>query len=257
MRALLLLLVTCSAMGQAFTLTDPAFSAAVNARSDSSPTYIVSEDWEGTQTGWSKQNDATKTDFDYTAAAIEGSQSLRAEGDDDSTLPPYAYRTTPFSDIDDCYAFFILKATTGPTSDDFSRELMWLVDFPANQHLLALELYRFSSSSYRLRVWSGTTGHATTAAGFTLGSTVAVWVRYQKGTGANARADVWWADASNLNSLTKPADGSNNHAHRDDGNYTTSVENIQLGAILRSSHGTVAVYDRVRVDDVAIGSNPP
>lgn len=244
----ILLLAIC----QAFTFRDPAVKT-VHA---SPVSYIVSDGFNP-PSGWSIQNDAAHVNTNYTSAPIEGTGSLYAEGDDDSTLPPYAYRTTPFSDIDDCYVFFILKCTTGPTSDDFSRELFWLVDFPANQHLLAGELYRFSSTDYRLRVWAGVTGHATTAAGFALGSTNAVWLRYQKGSGANARVDVWWTDASDLNNLVKPADGSSHHAHRDDGNYTTSVENIQLGAILRSGHGTVAIYDRVRVDDAPIGNNPP
>lgn len=220
------------------------------------PAYVVAESWQGSPTGWSKQNNALLVDFVNATTPIEGTQSLFVQGDSGSTLPPYAYRSAPFGEIDDCYAFFLLKCTVGPTADDFSRELMWLADYPANNHNLALELYRFSSTDYRLRIWSGVTGTATTAAGFTLGSTIAVWLRYQKGSGANARADVWWTPATDLNNLVKPADGSNWHAHRDDGNITTSIEQIQLGAILRGGHGTEARYDRVLVLDSAIGDNP-
>lgn len=253
--------------GVAFTAWNGVVQTAWNgtaiscASGGASPTYVFWENFEGTPRGWSKQNDATWVDLVSTTSPIQGSQSLYVQGDDNDTQPPYAFRTAPFGEMPDCYQFIAFVPVEGPVDDDYSREMGWMVDYPANNHLAEFDLYRFGAGDYRPRIVFNTTGTATPTAGFALNTLIGMLIRYQKGTGSNARCDVWWnpitAVVGSTLTWAKPADGSSHHAHRDDGTYTTSVEQIQWGAINRSGETNKIRYDCILVSDgVIIADNP-
>jgi hypothetical protein len=236
--------------------------STVRGSGDSSGiSYFFQENFEGANIQWGLQNNPLKVVFQNTNV-IEGSFSLACQGGEDP--PPYAFTTNGTSGFVSQYfsndvveVFFLFKAYEGPTVDDFAREFAWIVSQEGNSHLLELDLHRITSTSYRLRVYSGVAGSSITGAGFELGSTNAIWLKYTAGSGANAIAEVWWAPAADLANIIKPSTSDTDHyAIRSDGNYVYKAGRLQLGSVFRASHGVAGIYDRVRMSIGSIGSNP-
>lgn len=232
----------------------------MHAASAAAPAYLLTEDFEGTDSGWSLiNNGAGGLNLDNTTNVLEGSESFAARFD--TGLPGYGVYIQRASLLDFgtnsvLYVFFVARFMNGPTSDDYSRAFAWIKGGGGTDaHLSTLELHRVNSGAYNLRVWSAF-NYSTTTATFALGTTNAIWWKYTQGTGANGRADVWWASAANLSSLTKPADGSSAHAHRDDGTYTYGSDNCGFGAFYSGGMGTEPIFDRFIASTNAIGDNP-
>lgn len=220
------------------------------------PSYLVSEDWEGNNSAnWHIIHDDSNiyVNMDNTTNVIEGSESLSVIGADP---PPYPISYPDFAGQDDVWAFFLIKFTSGPSTDGYARDTWWIVDSGGN-HLLTGSIYRQASGQYKFWVWSGSAGHSSASvATFNVNDTLAVWSRHQKGTGSNERADIWWTPWTGAGTAIKPADGSNWHVHYDTGERTTQATAIQLGAQHSGGQNVDAIYDHVRVSSSAIGDNP-
>jgi hypothetical protein len=153
--------------------------------------------------------------------------------------------------------FFLFKALAGPIGDDYAREIAWIVDYPANAHLMAIYFRHISANNYSFRIDTGGGGdNKAVSASFGLNTNVGVWLRYRKGTGTNGHGELWWAPAGDLNNIIKPASGSYWYVESTNGGYTTSANNVQFGALANSGQWSEVVYDRIRVSDVVIGDNP-
>jgi hypothetical protein len=91
---------------------------------------------------------------------------------------------------------------------------------------------------------------ATTVATMTEGNTYHVWWHYLKGAGANDdTAEVWFSTTT-----TKPADASNNHAKVTGGTTDAQMKIILIGS--DGGNGHQGIFDKLRIDDAAIGSSP-
>lgn len=98
-----------------------------------------------------------------------------------------------------------------------------------------------------LYVTCGTATSSKTVATWAEGVTYHVWLRYKKGVGANAEVDLWFNT-----SATHPGTG-NNKTSLTNGSKTTNATTPYFNTVFS---GVDMIYDKVRVDDVAIGSNP-
>ncbi len=223
-----------------------------------SQTFILNEGFEGDNTAqWHFYYSVALTgiNMDDSTNVIEGSQSLAASSfwsqGNVYVLNSPAYYWDQNSTTD-WYAFFLYKCVQAPQVGH-DREICWAAD--TSYHLGTLYIYSQSDGLHlTCHPYAGTP--ATTAAAFQQGTTNAIWIRVQAGTGSNARMDVWWAPYFNPGDAVKPADGSNWHAHSDDGQQTVGVAWIQLGAVYRNGDGIDGIFDHVLAATNAIGDNP-
>jgi hypothetical protein len=214
--------ITVSVGDGALTATD-TFVLTVN--SSSAPTYLLMEGFEGTgfeNTGWITHGSANP---DYTNVVLHGSQSLNCSGAQ-YVERPFAY-TTSFN------LYFRVRWNTW---GDYNNIIYW---DDANYSIVA-GIY---ADDNRIEADHGSAyGYGTTT--ISANTTYHVWAEWTKGTGNNGTMRIFMSTTG-----TKPA--------TPEVNLTTGTggapARIYIGP---TSSGANAIFDRLLVDDVPIGSNP-
>lgn len=220
----ILLLCALPAAGQSFfrsLLAEPDPVAAGGA----GPTYLLEQDMEGlgTPSGWT---DVGTVDWDYLVAPIVGTQSWQAGTGtgNNSTSPSF---TAPSV----CYAFFAL--TVGAGSGNIPIFLL-------RNGTTTIASFDYRSTSV-FRISHGSANSATFSGG---AGTYYVWLDYTAGTGLDGVMNCYIAATQ-----TKPGSPS---ATLTTGTGTLGADNIRI-----QGHANSSIIDKIRVDDVDIGSTPP
>jgi hypothetical protein len=198
-------------------------------------TYLVDQDFEGAgyDNGetWTEAGSGTK-DEDYTGTVLDGSQSLRiAQSSQNATTQ------TTFTANDEVWVYALFRPVSIPASTQTILEV--------KNNTTSLVQLRHPGDGH-LRVQGSTT--ATTVGLVSAGTTYHIWLRYVKGTGANAIASIGFSTDG-----TRPTSG-NNFAQFTTGDATLQADVLVIGGpgITTQEH----IWDKVRVDDVVIGDNP-
>lgn len=194
------------------------------------PSYLVTEDCEGTGTpsGWTDLG--TPIDWDYTTA-IEGSQSLRLNDDNARSTSP------TFSATGDLWVYWKFRAA----NLDFNGISVFLVGPD-------VEIQIFGAGDNDVRV-SGSVNSSLTVTKLAVDTTYEFWVHYVKGSGANALCSVAFSTDG-----SKPTSGDAFTS------ITTGTETTDVTAIRWTNEGGGAQdfrYDKMRADDANIGTSPP
>lgn len=236
----LCLALTASAQQAILPLLPRVSSGNTTGCCPAAATWIASEDWEGVgkPSGWSTNTisgDHGAVFFDYSVSPLWSSQSLQL------TNGGFTYNENWHTAQTNVYYYFMWRpevttdgAVINYVTDNAANPLMYVYLVP---------------SSRRVRVGLGAaTTTNETATAITDGSTYHFWVHYQKGTGADAIYEVHWSTTP-----TKPADGSATHAKVTNGTATGNATGIWFYS---EYAGTDWRIDKVRADDVLIGSDP-
>lgn len=198
-------------------------------------TYLVKQDFEGTgyDNGetWTESGAGT-VDEDWTDPLI-GTQSLRL-----ATVSQSATNQSPtFTAQAECYGYFVVH---GATVEALNR--IWFTGRAGTT--VSLEIRRESSGVFRLR--HGTTStNATT--GIVADITYHVWWHYNDDSGPDDGTARLWISTTD----TKPGSPE---AVITTGTATGDIDNVVLGA--QNTGTEEIIFDKVRVDNVDIGSSP-
>lgn len=200
----------------------PQFRRGRAAAGGGGPTLLVDENFEGTGTpsGWFSGS----ADFDYSAAALAGSQSLRVSG---SQTP--GVLDGGALNHGELWGKFLYNPEALPTS--FTR----IANLRDSGFNYLLEIYILSTGILRLS--SGGTIFTDTADAVSAGSTYRVYWRYKKGTGANQIAELGFAITD-----ARPTTG-NKFAGGSNG--TGTANGTQL--FFESLNSSIHVIDNVQV----------
>lgn len=231
----ILLLSALTGYGQGFGQSI-AFQGAAAIRpaagGGGSATYVLSEDFEGAgaPSGWSTIL-GTSPNYDNTTNVLAGSESL--------ALPvSTVVQSTNFTaDLSTVWVYFMVKPSAlkdGALCQIYDTG----GDMVAQAVLNADGTLSGSDSAFH----SGTT-----VATMSAGTTYHVWLKYVKGTGANQVTTVWFNTSATLPT-------GNNSATNSAGIGTLNARSIYLWQDSGAAAGFI--YDKVRADDVEIGSNP-
>jgi len=227
---ILCLLVVCTVSGDN-SIRRRAMLKQKQEAGGAAPTYIIEENCDGTGTpsGW---NDFGTMNWDYTTspAPLEGTQSLRVNGGGSQAG---SYKT--FSGLDTAYGYFIFHPVA-------------MSNF---EYLLRVQTTGFGNC-LQVRRGSGTWSiiHGTVesnASTMSDGNTYHVWWDYTKGTGADGVANLYISATT-----TKPGSPTVTITN---GDGTSQAQQIVLGEAGGAPTSNL-IYDKIRVDDVTIGSNP-
>lgn len=235
--ALLLLLAFC-ANAQQVLLPNRRLSFQPVASGGAAPTYLVKQDFEGTGYDNSETWSETGTvDEDYATAPapLVGSQSARATGTTQRLTSP------TFTGQDEVYWYFQVNLTTVPAGTlTFSA-----IIGPG------VSIDRLGGAGGVLRI-GGTVNSPATSDAMATGTTYHFLVRYRK--------DLDGGGGSAIYSVEFNTTGTFDGAGNDFTQATTGTDTAQATAVRFSWEGSTTtdyVVDKVRVDDVAIGSSPP
>jgi hypothetical protein len=208
------------------------------------PTYLVNEDWEGTgvPSGWSN---SPSSNYDLSTAGMDmvGSQCLSTPAKTNgATVGPY-YTISAAGEL---WGYFKLRITDYTLNSGTYRKMFWLSN--GGTSVFSVSLYNNAGTLY-LRGAAGNQA-AIPADAVTTGTTYNVWVHYKKGTGADAEGSIEFATTD-----TKVGSG-NKFASFTGGNSTADVNRVLLQPEYITAQGADVIWDKVRLDDVAIGSAP-
>lgn len=218
------------AVGAVVEANIKAVGAVDNTAGGGAPTYLLEQNFDtaGVPTDWNNSG----ANFDYTATVLEGTQSLQTPSGSQAFLNEI-FNLTEF------WGYWML------------RRVSWAGDpatiFAAYSSGYTSEL-TVDVAADSLRVASGTTESTVTTTADT--TTYHVWMHALKGTGANATVEVWFSTTT-----TKPADASNGHAKITNGSFDANITAMNWCSLFGGTADFIV--DKVRIDDVAIGSNPP
>lgn len=195
-------------------------------------TYLLNENFEGAgyeNAGWSTVQGTINAD--NTTNVLAGSQSLAVHA---NSIARYGSYTAN----DQVWVYFLFKPLA--LRDWWACEILDSTD-------TAVCIFQFNAGG-QVTITDNAFHANTTVGTMTAGNTYHVWMRYQKGTGANAQMEIWFSTDG-----TKPGTGDFT-VLANNGNGTTQASKIQL----MTEAGTAAsfIFDKLRVDDVAIPSNP-
>lgn len=203
---------------------------AVDNTGGGAPSYLFQENFDGTGAGtWSGT-----ADYDYTSspAPLEGTQSLRLQEES-------VYNQDAFTGVTEVWMYFMWHPVNHVSTHSIGG--LW------DGGLSGVAEIRADTGDNTIFVVCGTATSAKTVATWAEGVTYHVWLRYKVGSGANAEVDVWFNT-----SATHPGAGNNKTGLTNGSkttNATTPFFNTNFG-------GVDMIFDKLRVDDVAIGSNP-
>lgn len=206
-------------------------------------TYLFSEDFESGNTQWTKASGTATGNFAYATspAPLVGSYSLLL---DESSGSELLYRnTTNWTAAAATYAYAQVNITTiGTVASTDVRRLLGFRD-GGTTNICAAGLRTSSSTIY----WAVQAAGATAYTSITpsAGTTYHLWLEYVEGSGTGS-CSLYVAT-----SATKPGSAS---AARSNLNLTTDAVRIIVGAYLTEVDGVI--WDKVRVDDEVIGSDP-
>lgn len=220
----LVLLVALSlcrcAFGQLNPVQREAFTGSVPVSAPPGPTYLVTEDFEGTwaPTGWTTGG-GTPAPYQQDTNVLAGTKSLWVTNGVRAVSPTYS----------------------GQSSNAIAFAVRFGVVPNANLTLVSLfdgsvqvcQINGRSNGAIRIQL-----GTPTTADVFTVADTSTIyymWLEYEKGTGANAVVRFYYSTTT-----TKPGAAS---ATLTNGTSTTDATNVRL----MSPTATYMIYDTLRV----------
>lgn len=196
------------------------------AASDS-PTYIVSQDFGTDYTGWTESTTDGSIDGSYTTDILDGTHSLQVDSDGTG----YTYTQISFTGMDDLWVYGQFKFEN--TADT------------------AILAFRGTDAAFLGSLYYNNDGTVHVGQGTGISSTVSVsttainhfWIHYT--SGATDGSMALYLSSSD----TKPATAT---ASFDDGSNADDVGIIRLYC----KNYAVVLFDKIRVDDVSIGSDP-
>lgn len=204
--------------------------ASLNPPAGGAPSYLLEEDFEGSGTGagWT---DAGTVDWDYTVGPLVGTESMRV-----NVTGAGADTRNDFTAQDDCWVYFRFKPASW---GDFNRICYLQTSGFADV---------FAIGNDNAGAWRVYHGSIFVAAGaWSAGTEYHVWGHYVKGTGANGVAELYISTDG-----TRPGSPT---VSLSNGDATGQASKIRFGP---SDTATMdGQWDKLRVDDASIGSNPP
>lgn len=204
---------------------------------------LVKQNYEGTgyDNGetWIETGTLGVINEDYSPALV-GLQSLRLVNVDFDSVSTRIV----VSPLSECWSFFQMQWVTMNSGTIFHR----LQD---NASAIMVEVRMGAAGVVTVSCGPTSPTTASTVSTMTTGVKYYVWVHYLKGTGANATAEVWFSTSS-----TKPGDGTNGHAKTTTGTAAADVAEEVMYIENFSAVSNEAIFDRVYLDDAAIGNNP-
>jgi hypothetical protein len=227
------LLVPRKSIGQAFSINDSAFAGnATLAPSGGGASYLYQQDFEsGTEpTGWTHGG---TVNYNYTAAPLVGSKSLSisAAGWADYTFG---------SSYSELYCYFVCYFTAYNTA---LVNQAWQVNGANTQFSMKLD----STGHAFVMVPDGSHQSAATVTALPLSTLVHVWTHFKVGSGTNAIGSVGWSTDG-----TMPTSG-NQYAQYTTGTSTTNFNTLDMEDLGAS---VAVIYDKIRIAQSSIGSNP-
>lgn len=231
------LATACSLKAQ-IGLASTEFLASLNvASSAAAPTYLFEENFEGTGYENVVFVSGSHVDPDYTTSPLEASHSLK--------LGASSYiQFTNSTSLDEMWLYFMIR----PQGSGFN----WYIHRGIQSGLSTVTYEVDITSGGLLRVTCGTANNATTGT-LSAGTDYHVWIHYLKGGGANDDTlEAWFNTTDTLPASDGP--GGVKHAKITTGSLDRQVKHFQLGYV---SGSVTNIYDKVRLDDEAIGSSPP
>lgn len=235
---LLVLLVNSNLKAQNLLGSPNGLASLSNISEASVPpaTYLTKQGFEGTgydnSETWSETGDP---DEDYTGVVLDGSQSFRVNVSGAS-----AYAHHQFAATADVWGYFMFRAVS---TINATKSIAIIVgdDFGGSASVNL-------NSTGTLSVTHGGVTSGNTVSTMTAGTTYHVWFRYTKGTGSDGFAEVSFSTDG-----TKPTSG-NNYTSLSNGDDTANAFRYRIGIVPTSTLDYI--WDKVRLDDVVIGSNP-
>jgi hypothetical protein len=208
--AITLLLATATlCLGQLSPLSPQYQAAFLKPAAGGGVTYLLDTGFEatGTESGWGSYG---SPEWDYTSSPIAGSHSFRLNATGEG-----AYAN--FTSSPELYGKMRLRVN-GSLATAYFLNLFDAADTAGN---IILQVAITASG--------GLSMSEETSDKFTADNNIYVWWHYLKGTGANARCDVWWNSTD-----TRPANGTGKHAAWTNGVMTANAVSLSV-AISASS----------------------
>lgn len=201
--------------------------------------YLLQEDFEGTgtPTNWTPTG---TVDFDYSAAAIDGAQSLRIN----PTSAIARVRldlTTTYSEL---YLYYKFRVETQAASN------FTVCQFYDGANSVVLGQIRFATGQKLQSRFGGVTG-STTVATYDLSTTYHVWVHVVQSSGSDGLCECGFSSDG-----IRPTSGDN-YCTTTTGTATETMRYIYSGSIVAGASATNdLIIDRYRVSQTLIGDNP-
>lgn len=197
----------------------------------SGPSYLLSEGFEGTgyeSGGWSENNNPNEDSTSTTCGSFVGSQWFETSG-----VAASVNATNTYTGQSEAWAYVQFCAVT-TVANNVVLELK-------NSTTVVLEVQVRSTNVMRLAH-----GATATLGTFSLSDATKyhLWVRYQAGTGSNGQADLWIATTD-----TKPGTPDISITT---GTATANADTVTIG----QTTANAIIMDKLRIDDVDIGSGP-
>jgi glucose/arabinose dehydrogenase len=215
--------ITVTVSDGTLTASDP-FVLTVN--SGSAPTYLFSEGFEGAgyeNSGWSE---AGTPNEDYTTSVLHGAQSLNCVG------AQYLWRTFRYADSFNLYFRIRWNAWA-----DYSNIIAW-------DDIGWSTVGGIWADDNRISIVHGS-AYAVGTTSIAVNTTYHVWVEWTRGSGNNGTMKLY-------------VSGDGIKPGTPEASVTTGTgggtERMYMGPF---AAGPNVVFDRILVDDVSIGSNPP
>lgn len=247
---LLLAAFTFSVNAQPFRVGDPTFGHKRAVEEGGGPTYLVSEDFEGTGYDGGLTDSAGNPDEDYATspAPLAGGQSIFIDG----TAATQTAITADFGEQTTLNVYFLMHVTTMPAGT--GREIL---RFLLNGSQSAASELTINSAG-QLTITLGTTAVSTTTT-VSADTTYHVWVELQAesvDTALDGVGRVMFAPVSGDGIKPTSDGGGKGWAQRTTMNGELPIDQIWVTSQF-STTGVAWIGDKLRVDDVEIGSNPP
>lgn len=203
-------------------------------------TYLVSQDFETNNIpdGWTAQAGTPVYTYNITPAPLQGTNSLFLDGQAAST----SLDSPNFGDQSRVDIYFELSLTNFAGA---ARECLRFLINGAQPGSTEVTIDQTGD----IRFLHGTTTISTTDLILTNGH-IRIWLTYIQGTGADGYGSLAWS----TNNATKPTSGGK-FAENSACNGTAQIDQIRLTTQFSTS-GFPAIYDKVRVNNVEIGSDP-
>lgn len=223
----------------ALNVAAPADTVVVTGRgvaAGGGVTYLIKQGFEGTgydnSESWSTA--AGDPDPDSASNAFEGTQSLDIDASSDAAISPV------FTAQSECWVYFTMYVTAIPTT---TRTLLRFQD--AANTATAAYVDMTNTGAVRMLHSGGGTANSTPFTA-SINTRYHVWVRFKKGTGANGEIELWHSTTD-----TKPGSSTDITTN---GVGTIDAERVIMGN--NGASGAAVQFDKIRVDDVVIGSAP-
>jgi hypothetical protein len=204
------------------------------------PTYLLEENleapgWENSWTESLRAGDTVDPDNAAAPAPIVGSYSLRITCADDSGTA--TSETIAVTASDNLYVYLIVNFDS--LGNQASRGVAGILDASSNDLSIA---FLADSASHNISLWDGTNSDSGTAP--SADTTYHIWIEYEKGTGANSVSRIFVSA-----NATKPGTADTEITG---GSNTAQAAKI----VLTAKKNMDVVFDKIRVSQTVIGSNP-